>query len=434
MLSRSIFCFISLILFLSLPLLTIARRGGGSGSSDDDSSSDSSSGSSSSSSPDASEEREKCRQMRLAQQEYVYSHVGSYYNGSLTVTHSIQDDRDDDEFSGLCKPSNLGTKTYTFTDAVLHIGPPLDSNNSNNDAIVYWELRAFIPYENGRYSYRARWGPEPKREIVRLQSAAYDYNGVNLREVDAPTECWDTEVTRSAGAGAGYNISAQYTQMTRLRFGGLNLDIGPSSPAKPAESTSNWITLVDICTNGFDPEGQFYGDDYTIINITEWSGKDAGMVFLQPGRGGAAAPTALISGVGTNEAKFSITNGSLQRAFFGATSYLDNCFGTGAEYSPYYFYQRYISPEKEGRYSALNRFDLNLTATFELSFEGRLQEERSWGFDSGGDIPQWDFNKRPKVAPDSGNAKLEAGWAVLYTIAFWAVLAWAPAAFWSTSL
>jgi hypothetical protein len=155
-----------------------------------------------------------CQSAIRSQEFYVYNYPGSYYNGSLTVTHTLREryytlSQDPNNFNienynAVCRDSNMGIKTYTFPDAELHVGPPLDGNDTNS---AFWALRAFMPFHKDAYEFAAARGA--KREIFRIESAAYGYSLQTYGSLPKPTECWNTSVVKDQSTSS-YNLTSQY--------------------------------------------------------------------------------------------------------------------------------------------------------------------------------------------------------------------------------
>jgi hypothetical protein len=146
----------------------------------------------------------------------------------------------------------MGTKTYTYPGAQLHVGPAL----GNDTNAVYWALRAFIPICKNLYEYEP--DQSAKREIVHIQSAAYGYSLKDFNWASKPTECWDVNVAKDP-ADSSFHLTSHYNKTTKF-----DTSSSYGLPSFP-NTTSNWITLADICMHGFDT----IQDDGLSVNITQ---------------------------------------------------------------------------------------------------------------------------------------------------------------------
>jgi hypothetical protein len=370
----------ALLLFLLSATPTLSKRGGGGGGGSSDSDSDSgdssSDGGSSDSGGSSGPTVDDCNKALQEQYTYISSpSLGSHYNGTLRVRHTITAyETTSTNPDAVCAPAQLGTKVYSYPDAYLFVGPP---NNANDTNPVFWQLTAYIPFTAYSGFGIARGA---RREIVNLVSQAYTdsrysfVNGTLDKRESEMRVCWAVDMTRRQDSQGNltWDLTTNFVRVSEY-FGAQSSEMYP-------DRTSNWMTISDICTNGF--ETTKYADD---VKVPQYNSNAIGAAFIETGA------NATITNVGGQKVKFKMDNGRIDQGIFGVQKAgNENCEGgQGSQYSDLEAFKPYGSDWGD--------WNLNLTVDFSLEFEGTLWEEKSSEFNpnatnatTGKAFPRWD--------------------------------------------
>jgi hypothetical protein len=257
----------------------------------------------------------------------------------------------------LCSPEKLGTKVYSYPEAYLYVGPKINENDTND---YFWNLEAYSPFQSWS-GYGTAHGA--KREIVNLRNQAYTdsratYTGGVIQKADSQMRvCWDVDMKERTGSGntTTWDMETKFVKVSEYS--------GASAEDMYPDRTSNWMTISDLCNNGF--ETALYPDD---VKIPTFNGQLIGSAFMESGA------NATITNVGSPTVTFKMDNGLIDQGIFGAADWDAACdrFG-GTQYSDLVAFEPYSTAD-------YGRWHLNLTVEFSLEFEGTLWVEESGTF------------------------------------------------------
>lgn len=308
----------------------------------------------------------------------MYRLPGMYYNGTVKITHQVTSSSvwDMPAQAGLgpnsCDNKDGTPKTYEYP-ALLMVGPTGNASDSNP---IFWALRAFQPPDQQLASEQylnvdQRWIHIRSSDfVVTDQSLAtqyfgqYDYLASDETNQHQVTRTyWDTNITSLDGSS--FNADATYTAAPP--------NISPLSSYNGERSypkTSQYITLSDICYEGYDfflsyaavpkskiPKDNLY--DYTTL-VTS---------FLSSGA------TARLEDIGADTARFTLNGSSAPNDL----AFVPEDPDKGCTYQTT-FVTRFVNGlslmQDEASAGTSERF-WNLSVTVGLSFEGSLVRENS---------------------------------------------------------
>ncbi|KAI9797481.1 MAG: hypothetical protein M1825_005989 [Sarcosagium campestre] len=361
-----------LLLACIVPAHCKGGRGGGSSSSGDSSSgSDSSSSNSDSGGSDSSSYLD-CTAAITEQQDDVYSASGSYYNGTVRVSHRVKDSP-----TKGCSNSDRSPKSYEY-DAVVLVGPPQNQTDPND---VYWALRAFRPKGSPRTRSCSDYTPfnpcyDPTKaldEFIRIQST--EDVPISLTFSEKFEVLWNSEltpdkvVTEPEGEDGdnlvtSWNLTSTYDNKAPFSYSSVY------SSDDNTTRTSGFVTLSDVCINGYDFNRLSSSSLSAYPPISPFDDPDkpnpdttAGNVFLETGT------SISMTGIGSNSLTLTLTNGSVERGVVRALGDPTGC----DDYSPSDATRNLVELDSDPS-STINSGNslLNITVDFELNFRGSL--------------------------------------------------------------
>ncbi|KAI9794713.1 MAG: hypothetical protein M1833_007370 [Piccolia ochrophora] len=401
------------LLFLPAQCKRGGSIGGGSSSDDDSSSSGGDSGGSSdssSSSGGSSSSENRCTGNRGRQQEDIYSRIGSYYNGTLRVSHRVEQSP-----TPACINNNTSPKWYEY-NAVLYVGPKHESRDPNQ---VFWSLRAFRPKNSEPMRnclFKCNDPEKALHELIRIQSTDSGFRN------ESWTVAWNSKLSPTNITAEptgedennfvnGWNLTASYVEKSPLMSG---LTLRPDSvEGEQTIRTSNFVTLSEICTAGytFDPI-----QDYQTSPTSPF---DVGLMDFSVTTGNLyfdLGANISMSGIGSDSLTFALLGGRITEGILRAIG-VSSC----KDYSPQDPYRNLYGFRKPGSTASGPGELLNISAEFDLDFEGKLTEEKSdYLVDStekGG--PHWKWKDKSSASafnPSSGVVIFIGSLAVLLTL------------------
>ncbi|KAK6329785.1 hypothetical protein TWF730_006084 [Orbilia blumenaviensis] len=362
---------VSLTLLILIPF-TGARRGGGGGGDGGDEGGGGDGGGTSSGNGDTS----KCLDSRANQQQelYIGPTYSGYYNGQLTFKYRLSRSPVDPTTSSACISADNQYHTFTY-DAIMNIGAT--TANGILD-FLFWELRAFAPWDRGYNGYIA-----PLREVFSLASLGYPDvritypNGTIGNHATSREKSWTTDilpVRNVTGNITSVNINTEFVYTPPNNYG--------------APATNNWVPLEDVCTTGFHTESsQDVGAIYFPRGRNESSNGALLTIWLQPN---VSDMSASITGVGTDVVNFKFLNGRFQSLVGGAQPEWP-CYNSGGIIfnDPPAGWEPFIM----GRSSFTTEAYWNASGDFQVTFQGALNVSASkpiTGYNESADaLPQW---------------------------------------------
>ena len=304
----------------------------------------------------------------------IYELPGSYYNGTITMSHKIT-------FNSAwttqrktkieCDNNDGATKSYSYP-ALFSVGPRGNSSDTNS---IFWTLRGFEPLE----PKDTKRGLDINAEWIYLRSADFVIGDATTGPYVATDETGDRQVTRTywdtkvSGGEGNWNAD---TELTTL----------PPASSHTKESNmlvqskdTNYVTLSDVCVAN---QRDFY--------------QDSGGPSPAPGSSAtySSAPAlfldlntkAQIQGIGSDALTFTLNTISLQNKVLFAQLKGWFCSDDGAWAGGLDAMQDIGSSMFDAdAYKKL----WNVTGSFELKFEGNIVRENSTSMRTGTKEPEW---------------------------------------------
>ena len=387
---------------LSGSALAKGGRGGGGGSVDTsggDSSGSSGSGDSDSGggyvyTPPKTCDESACACNNIDGRIRMYELPGSYYNGTITITHQLKANSawtPSKPPGQTCENNDAGIKTYSYP-GLLEVAANGNTSDTNS---IFWILRGFKPYEPDKDVA----GLDVLQEWLHLRSADWvlgDVFRTSYHSIDETGEYtstrtyWSTKV--SANGSSRWDAEAELTTLppdnNRATRSGLGI------------RDSNYVSLEDVCyanQEGYSSKGTPQSSPWG--NYTSSTATPA--IFLQQGA------KAKIQGIGGDEASFSLTaqiNNQLAFYTSGWSCGSKTMYAGGWPES-----LQAMKDDSTYRSSGPLTNMWNLTASLSISFNGQIVKENSTAINSTGTpIPRWaegyEVARTPYGTSNSGSA------------------------------
>ncbi|KAI9669555.1 MAG: hypothetical protein M1817_004598 [Caeruleum heppii] len=368
------------------------RGGGGGASSGGDSSSggsgggdegSSSSGGSSSYTPAPKCNEGKCECLAIDQRIDIFALPGSYYNGTVQVTHKIEQNSARDlaamnpgQGGQRCNNQDDQEKTYTYP-ALFAVSP--NGNDSDRNPI-WWSLRGFQPPgqpTNPTLDVFQEWIHIRSSDFVVSDNSmdGYNYETDETHYHNKTETYWDTAL--SSSEGSVWNANATYTAQPPPGTRGTAFS---NTPLEYRAPSSNYATLSDVCYYGYElfrKEGALPTSYIPEDNLYIWTTTPT--IFFDLGA------LARIDGIGADSLEFSL-DGAMSR---GPVHVSTSPVCSGDYYASFTRTLEMAQWEEESSY-VRNPSLWNMSATVSLRFEGRIIRENSTAINSTGtETPQW---------------------------------------------
>lgn len=347
-----------------------------------------------------------------------YELPGMYYNGTVTISHKLEDssvwlfedpERNPSEDYKWCGNHDSKIKTYEYP-GLLFVG---NTGNDSDTNPIFWILRGYQPANQTKYldddnepylDVRQRWIHLRSSDFVVKDESRKGLRGqYRYLETDATATYrqtsvyWRTNITEHSEDDLSFSARTTYDRQPLLTQESGQLpaaDMTFWDPEKDHQDTrtSQYVTLSDVCDS---------------LHQTVDGGPSAPRSLISEGGGhqllrDVTTPTiwiplgtvAEMSGIGSETAKFELKQEEWERLKPYVSGQSANCrddFDQDKfEYSEFSHMYRFGQPD--------SIWNLTLS-TLSLSFEGRLVQENSTEISSFGDDGVPVFGAEYKRAP-----------------------------------